>query len=190
MMSSRYRFPSDTNRSLFEEALMKRGVVFASLAFDVRVDEYVDEIDELVREFSGYVIEEDTDYAATGGGVDAGFQDTAAASVRSNPPDESRGALYPDHSQQIVSQGGSPPRSYWGQPEPVPVAGINKGDEGDVGNRSGKRSVARHGCGGVGFASLHDGLHGRGNAEKGVHSTRGRDRPSRPSRGSALDAHR
>jgi len=93
MMSSRYRFPSDTNRSLFEEALMKRGVVFASLALDVRLDEYVDEIDELVREFSGYVIEEDTDYEATGGGVDAGFHDMAAASVRSNPPEEGRGAV-------------------------------------------------------------------------------------------------
>jgi dTDP-4-amino-4,6-dideoxygalactose transaminase len=68
-------------------------VVFASLAFDVRVDEFVDEIDELLREFGGYVIEEDTDYEATGGGVDAGFHDMAAASVRSNPPEEGRGAV-------------------------------------------------------------------------------------------------
>jgi hypothetical protein len=125
-MSDRYRFGSDTNRQLFEDALSKRGVAFSSEGWDVRVDDYVADIDELLNDIGGYVIAEGKTFEATGGGQDAGFQDTASTSVRSNPPDPLRGAVFPDRSKQIVSQGGFPPRrTTWCQPDvPVWPAGL------------------------------------------------------------------
>jgi hypothetical protein len=125
-MSDRYRFGSDTNRQLFEDALEKRGVSFSSEGWDVRVDDYVADIGELLRDFGGYVIAEDKTFEATSGGQDAGLQDTASTFVRSNPDDKSRGAVFPDHSNQIASQGGFPPRrTTWCQPDiPVLPAGL------------------------------------------------------------------
>jgi hypothetical protein len=125
-MSDRYRFGSDTNRQLFEDALEKRGVSYSAEGWDVRVDDYVADIDELLRDFGGYVIAEDKTFEATSGGQDAGLHDMASTSVRSNPPDQSRGAVFPDRSKQIVSQGGFPPRrTTWCQPDvPVWPAGL------------------------------------------------------------------
>jgi len=128
-MSERIRFGSETNRQLFVDALEARDVECRTLGNDVWVDEYVAELPELIREFSGQLIEQDWVYEATGGGQDAGLQDTAHGSVRSNPPDQARGAVYPDYSKQIVNQGGFPPRrATWSQPLPVTVAGVNKED--------------------------------------------------------------
>ena len=98
-MSDRYRFGSDTNRQLFEDALEKRGVSFSSEGWDVRVDDYVADIGELLRDFGGYVIAEDKTFEATSGGQDAGLQDTASTFVRSNPDDTIERRSFP-RSQQ------------------------------------------------------------------------------------------
>jgi hypothetical protein len=120
-MSDRYRFFSDTNTQLFAAEVGDRGARCVINGWDVRVDDYVDDLDDLARQFGGQLVAQDKAYEATGGGSDAGLQDTASTSVRSNPPAQSRGARFPDYSKQIVSQGGFPPRrATWSQPD-VPV---------------------------------------------------------------------
>ena len=124
----RFRFSSDTNLALFEDALRAWRMDFSSIGRDVTVSGYFDGLERLVEEFGGWQIAADTDYAATGGGTDAGFHDMAAQSVRSNPPPQSRGYLFPDYSTQIIDQGGFPPRRItWGQPIlPAGLSGRSK----------------------------------------------------------------
>ena len=121
----RFRFGSDTNLTLFEDGLRTRAAPFSSIGRDVTVSGYFDGLEQLAEEFGGWLISADTDYEATGGGQDAGFQDTAAQSTRANPPEASRGYIWPDYSAQIASQNGGFPARRVTLGQPVLPAGLN-----------------------------------------------------------------
>jgi hypothetical protein len=103
-MINRVRLFSDTNRQLFTQSLDERNAKFREVGDDVYVEEWPPWVADLAASLNGLIVEQDETYRTTSGLKDAGFQDTGAFSMRTNPPAVARETGPADNGPQIDSR--------------------------------------------------------------------------------------